>query len=255
MEAPPGYDTLSIGHAEVVARTAIMPAIREALAEAGSDGTLYDFAAHHAESRALAGRGVAYAVPLPLAAAAVVVRRSRHGGLLAPISGEHFLGSTRAPRELNAALRLEASGVPTAEVLAYATYPSLPFFRRADVLTREVPGSRDLASALANMANEDERRSIISATAQLLALMGREGVRHPDLNLTNVLIAPNDHGELEAILIDVDRVWFDEPGAKRVTAANLRRFARSARKLRRFRGIPIDDADLAALGVAASQSG
>src|SRR5919205_114439 len=96
------------------------------------------------------GRGVAYAVALPDDATRVVVRRSRHGGVLAPITGERFLGPTRAPRELDVALRLARLGVPTPEVVAFATYPAGPLVRRADVLTREVEDAVDLASALAD---------------------------------------------------------------------------------------------------------
>jgi hypothetical protein len=45
-------------------------------------------------------------------------------------------------------------------------------------------------------------------------------------------------------VLDVDRVWFDVPGAPRVNDANLRRFSRSARKLCRLQGLDIQEADL-----------
>ena len=45
------------------------------------------------------------------------------GSWFSPITGERFVGRTRAPRELATALRLERNGVATPRVIAYATYP------------------------------------------------------------------------------------------------------------------------------------
>ena len=246
---PPGYVRLLVGRVHVVALAKLIPALREAL----RDGSLYEYAAHHPEARPLTGRGVAYAVPLPDGSTNVVVRRSQHGGLLAPVTGERFLGATRAPRELKAALRLAALGVRTPEVLAYATYPAGSWFRRADVLTREVPNAQDLAAALADAPDEAAKRELLRATAELLAHFCAAGARHPDLNVKNVLIARDDDAGVEAYVVDVDRVWFDTPGSARVTAANLRRFSRSARKFHRLHGTPIDEEDLRWLAGAVAE--
>lgn len=240
---PPGYLAWSEGRTDVVALEPVARAIREALEE----GTLYDYAAHHADARPMRGRALAYAVPLPGGAAEGVVRRSRHGGLLAPLTGEAFLGETRAPRELEVSLRLTRLSVPTPEVLAYATYHAGPMLRRADVVTRLVPESCDLAERLAAPSSEEEKDALLLATAELFARMAIARARHPDLNLKNVLIARDHEGHFDAYLLDVDRVWFDRDSAERATAANLRRFARSARKWRRARGIPLEEADLLAL--------
>jgi hypothetical protein len=77
--------------------------------------------------------------------------------------------------------------------------------------------------------------------------------RHPDLNLKNVLIARDQNARFEAYLLDVDRVWFDRAGSERATAANLRRFSRSARKWHRERGIPVVEADLLALAATVAE--
>lgn len=236
-----------MGHAAVVARSFLLEAIREALMDSGAGGTLYDYASHHPEARPLAGRGVAYAVPLPGGAANVVVRRSRHGGLLAPITGESFLGSTRAPHELEVSLELDAAGIPTPQVLAYAMYPSSRMFRRSDVLTQEIEDSRDLATAMLDAADGESRTAMLASTGRLLAQLTAAGVRHPDLNLKNILLAPDDEGGVLAMLLDVDRVWFDDPGSDRVTDANLRRFLRSARKLNRRTGLSMSESDLECL--------
>jgi hypothetical protein len=241
-DVPAGYVDVAVGRARAVALPALAEALREALAE----GSLYAYAAHHPAARPLAGRGVAYAVPLPGGTADVVIRRSRHGGLLARVTGERFLGHTRAPRELEVALRLERAGVPTPEVVAYATYPAGGPFRTADVATRFVSGGRDLPAALFDAANDAGRRALLRETARLLALLAELGARHPDLNVKNVLITGEADGS-RAMLLDVDRVWFDEPRSPRVAEANLRRFLRSARKWRDRFGLPMTEDDEAFL--------
>jgi hypothetical protein len=243
---PPGYTRLAVGDATVVALSPLAEPVREAMRE----GSLFEYAAHHPGARALAGRGVAYAVPLPDGETRVVVRHSRHGGLLAPVTGDLFLFPTRAPRELEMALRLARCGVSTPEVVAYALHPAGGPLRRADVATREVPDGRDLGDLLAESPPLARKREALRAAASLLARMADVGARHPDLNVKNVFVAPDENGRPEAWLLDVDRVWFDEPGVRRVADANLRRLARSARKWRRERGIALDEGDLLWLAAA-----
>ena len=119
---PPGYERLHRPGVDAVARTTLAGAVGEAL----SAGSLYEYAAHHPDARHLRGRGVAYDVPLPDGATRVVVRRSRHGGWLAPVTRDIFVGHTRAPHELEVSLRLTRDGIATPEVIAYGTYPVAP---------------------------------------------------------------------------------------------------------------------------------
>lgn len=247
--APPGYERLVRPGVETVARASLAGPVDEALAA----GSLYDYAAHHPDARPLRGRGVAYAVPLPDGETRVVVRRSRHGGWLAPLTGELFLSPTRAPHELQVSLRLAREGIPTPEVVAYSTYEVAPLLRRADVATREVAGALDLPAALARDPDPASVRDAIRVVARLLARMAVAGVRHPDLNVRNVLIARDANGHREAWLLDVDRVWFDAPRHPRVREANLSRFARSARKLREREGLPIGDGEMALLAALARE--
>lgn len=237
---PPGYVRVTRRGVEAVALSSAARAVEQVL----TDGTLYQYAEHHPKARMLVGRGTVYAVPLPDAVTNVVVRRARHGGLLAPLTRDRFLGRTRAPRELDMALRLARAGIPTPEIVAYALYPAAGPVRRADVVTREVPEARDLATVLTDELTPSDKRAVLAATAKLLTRLALSGVRHPDLNLKNVLIARDANGDPEAWVLDVDRVWFDVPGAPRVNAANLRRFSRSARKLCRLQGLDIQEADL-----------
>jgi 3-deoxy-D-manno-octulosonic acid kinase len=179
-------------------------------------GALYAGAAVSPNRREYRGRGVAYGISM--GDARVVVRHSRHGGLLAPVTRDLFLPPTRARHEWTIARRLADAGIPTAEVLAYAVYRDGPlFFQKADIVTREIAGACDLA---VSPATPDAHEAVEA----LLAAMARTGVVHPDLNAKNILLAPEGDG-LKAYVIDVDRVvfWRRVHGADRANRSRLRR--------------------------------
>ena len=243
-EPPAGFTQFSIGRTNVVCAAHIADAVRIAL----TTGTLYDYGARHPRARALAGRGTAYAVALPGDVEQVVIRHNRHGGLLAPITGDLFRPPTRAPYELAASLRLLSAGVPTPVVLGYATYGAVPGFRRADVMSREVADSSDLSNALLS-EDGSVRQAALDATARLVAALSSANVRHHDLNVKNVLL----HGtssEPTAMLLDVDRVVFEETPSVALNE-NLARILRSARKWQHLYGARVSDAELAAFERAA----
>lgn len=248
-DVPDGYAAVSRGNATGVALAPLARVVREAL----RDGTLYDYAARHPRARAMNGRAIAYAVPLPDATTHVVVRRNRHGGMLRRLTGDRFLPPTRAPYELTVARTLAERGVPTPEIVAYATYPAGPLLRRADVASREVPRARDLAVSLLALPDRAGKQALLEATATLLAQLAAAGAHHADLNLKNVLLVPAADGAYTAWVLDVDRVTFDAPHGARVAARNHARLARSAEKWRRLYGAPIDDADVAWLARRATE--
>ncbi len=241
--APAGYVRVTAGGSVVVALETHVDDARRMLA----DGGLYEAAARDPAARPLQGRGVAYAIALPASGVRAVVRHNRHGGLLAPLTRDVFLPPTRAPLELEIALRLHALGVPTPTVLMYGTSPA-PFpFRRADVVTREIVGGRDLSTYMAPEVRPAERSAAWEATRVLVRAMNDAGVRHHDLNVKNVLLAPNGAG-LVAHLLDVDRVIFGVPKSGEVATGNAVRLLRSARKWRDERGAVFDEREIAALG-------
>jgi tRNA A-37 threonylcarbamoyl transferase component Bud32 len=141
-------------------------------------------------------------------------------------------------------MRLEELGVPTPPVLMYGVEPAGVAFRRADVVTREVEGARDLAAYMSAAASGTEREAAWEATRDLLAAMHAVGVRHHDLNVKNVLLASVD-GRLAAYVLDVDRVEFGRAGDIRLFEANVERLRRSARKWRDERGATFDERELA----------
>jgi tRNA A-37 threonylcarbamoyl transferase component Bud32 len=246
-DTPAGFVRVTAGRCVAVVLAPHEADARLMLAE----GSLYDAAARDLAARSLQGRGVAYAIALPASGTRAVVRHNRHGGLLAPLTRDLFLPPTRAPRELAIAQRLNTLGVSTPDVLMYGTSPApFPFFRRADVVTREIDGGRDLATFLSPQASDSDRAAAWEATRQLVEQMSAAGVRHHDLNVKNVLLARED-GVLKAFLLDVDRVTFDEPDSAEVRAGNVARLLRSARKWRDERGGVFDERELATSSNAA----
>jgi tRNA A-37 threonylcarbamoyl transferase component Bud32 len=238
---PEGYERLLLGHAVAVARSDVAAPVRQALVAAdGSRTTLYEYAASQPNAGRLRGRGTAYAIPLGHRGDRVVVRRNRHGGLFARFTGERFLSPTRAPHELDASIALAAAGVPTPEILAYVLYPPGGLLQRADVASREIANSTDLADVL--MGDDVRTRgAALSATAALVASLSRSGALHEDLNAKNVLLAPD-----RAYVLDLDRVRRDVERGKALDA-NLARLSRSLRKWRDRFGARISEEEIVSL--------
>ncbi len=242
---PAGYERLRIGGTQAVAIPEVVAALREIL----PSESLYAYAARQPGVRVLQGRAPVYVVPLG-GAGTVVVRHSRHGGLLAPITGDQFLAPTRAPRELAMSVRLTELGIATPLVVASVVYASGRVLRRSDIATREIPRSADLADVLGGASPLVPRADAVRAAAALLAEMARGGVHHPDLNLKNILVATDGSGTAKAFLLDVDRVRIDTARA-RIASANAARLVRSIERWRKRRGAPITDDELGALETAA----
>jgi hypothetical protein len=240
---PAGYVRVTAGRCTAVARVEVEDDARALLA----DGTIYEAAARSLAARPLAGRGVAYAFALPVTGSRVVVRHNRHGGLLAPLTRDYFLPPTRAPYELDVSLRLADLGVRTPQVLMYGIESVYGLLRRADVMTLEVTGGRDLASYLMPGEVPALRSEAWRATRALVRTLNAAGARHHDLNVKNVLLTDGEGG-LVAWVLDVDRVRFGQAHAASIRVGNATRLLRSARKWRDERGAVLDERELAALG-------
>lgn len=239
---PAGYVRVTAGRCAVIAREDVAGDATALLVE----GTLYEAAARNLGARRLQGRGVSYAFALPVSGTRVVVRRNRHGGLLAPLTGDLFLPPTRAPYELDVALRLIKQGVRTPPVLMYGVERVHGIFRRADVVTREIGDGRDMATYMQPNEDAGARERAWSATRALVRALGAAGARHHDLNVKNIFIAPGKVG-LEAWVLDVDRIEFGKPDDPAVRSGNVARLLRSARKWRDERGAVFDEREIAAI--------
>jgi hypothetical protein len=240
---PSGYSRVRLEGRELVARGDALGALGAVLAAAPS---LHEWAAAQPGARALTGRMTAYAVGLPGTALRAVVRHSQHGGVLASMTGDLFPPPTRSARELRLSLALRDRGVRTPAVLGYATYPGPMGLRRADVVVQEVEHARDLADVLVH-GDDAQRREAMLATADLLDTLAVAGVRHPDLNIKNVLVEQLPDGGAVAHLLDIDRVRLATAHDPAVARANLSRLVRSARKWRELFGARITDEELGAL--------
>ncbi|MES3033394.1 MAG: lipopolysaccharide kinase InaA family protein [Gemmatimonadota bacterium] len=229
---PSGYARKAIGNATVVAHGSVLPYFEEMLYR---HPTLYAWAASQTRKRPMQGRTVAWAVPLPDSEVTVVVRHSTHGGLLAPVTKDVFR-NPRAADELRRSWTMRHVGIPTPRILGYAQYPLLGGqFSRADVITREVPDSADLARVLTTDDARFPHEACINATLTLLHRLARTWAYHPDLNLKNILLTPYQGGEPTAYALDVDVLRFAEKNAEWM---NVARLMRSARKHLETSGAP-----------------
>lgn len=183
---PSGYTMKVIRDATVVAHGSTMEYFDEMLY---AHKSVYEWASSHPMRRALQGRMTAYAVPLPHDEdISVVVRHSHHGGILASVTSDVFR-DPRAADELRISWTLRHVGIPTPRVLGYVMYP-LAFGQlwRADVVTREIPNSRDLASILSEDLPREEHERAIDAAIVLLRKLARTWAYHKDLNVKNILV-------------------------------------------------------------------
>ncbi len=183
---PTHYRSVVERGVQLAAREDIFDDLHAVLFAPQATHTLYTWAQHATTSPALIGRGPVYVATLPRSGIRAVIRHNRHGGLLAPLTGDRFLPPTQAPAELAIARRLAAAGVPTADVVGYAVYPA-GVFRRADVVTLEIGDSRDLSVVLTSGAASD-RALAWRAVGGLVASLTGAGARHEDLNLKNILL-------------------------------------------------------------------
>ena len=232
---PAGYVHVTAGRCRVVTLEAHADDARVMLA----DGALYHAAARDLAARELVGRGIAYAIALPVSRTPAVVRHNRHGGLFAPLTRDLFLPPTRAPHELEVSLRLAASGVRTPRVLMYGVETVGGAFRRADVVTRLVENARDLSAYMMPGENSDARAAAWRATRELVAALNHACAWHHDLNVKNILLAPSE-GSLQAWVLDVDRV--ELTSFNDAALGNAARLFRSASKWRDRWGAEFDPA-------------
>jgi len=235
----PAYERFEVGSARVIAAATCSASLRGILEHEG----LYEFASRQPDAVPLVGRAPVFAVTLPGNCGRVVVRHNMRGGWAAKISKDLFVLPTRGFHELIASLRLRASGVSTPEVLAYVSYSKNIVLRRSDVATREIPNGHDLSVALTKVTDHNHRVMVLDAVAKLLRALTQAGAHHQDLYLKNVLLTAGEGPDLDAHVLDVDRVRFSSPSSPLVAKANLDRLIRSLRKWRDLHDLPYSAED------------
>jgi 3-deoxy-D-manno-octulosonic acid kinase len=235
---------VAVPGAQVIALESARAAIARILE---ASGTIHAHAAASASAKPLRGRGVSWAFDAA-DQERWVVRHFRRGGAMTKLLDDRYLrvGPTRPARELLASISLRARGVDTPEVVAYAIY-SVGIYHRADIVTRWIADSEDLASVTfgPDARSAGGRAVAWAAAGRLLHSAFEHGAHHPDLNLRNILVA-GDHTQPTAWLIDLDRCRVHTRVSQGARRSMLERFHRSRRKLeRRFRR-PVGAAALAA---------
>jgi 3-deoxy-D-manno-octulosonic acid kinase len=194
------------------------------------------------------GRGAAFGVTLGSQPA--VVRHARHGGLLAPLLGDLFLGAPRFYREAALSRTLAGQGVRTPAVLAGVCYRAGPC-HRADVVTTAVEGV-DLVELFYGGAPPEgaTRAAVLGAIGALVRRLHDAGFVHPDLQLRNLLVRGAAGPAPEAWLLDVDTCRAIRADGDADRSRNLDRLYRSWAKWNRLRGERLTDRDRALFSAA-----
>ena len=143
--SPGGFERLTVGRAQILARVEAVPWSRQAVLD---HGTLYR-AARASADRTLHGRGPVPVLTNPQGVGpSWVVRRYFRGGFMRAF-GDRLLrgGSPRSFVEVENSARIEELGFSTPRIVAAAVYPSGLLYR-ADLVTELVPHARTLADVL-----------------------------------------------------------------------------------------------------------
>lgn len=203
-------------------------------------GTLYEAALHLPRLGELQGRGLALVVEL--GGRVCVVRHFQRGGAVMKAVGDRYLRTTnRALSELKASEAARARGVATPVVVAVAWY-SEGIFRRFDIATSFIAGSRDLATDLFDPARSARA---VHFTSALINKLLTAGLLHRDLNLKNVLI-----GRDRAYVLDLDRCRVLDRVTDAQRSAMRARFLRSLEKWEEKTGTPVSKETRRALSEA-----
>jgi len=183
------------------------------------------FDAHEAAS---VGRTHTTVLDLADAHQRIHLRRFRHGGWLAPLSGGRLAGLERPLAELEVAALLSARGLPVAR-------PALVIARRHGLFWEAAVGSMHEEACLDGlaflMASPDPRRLIRAARAAGAAIrrLHDAGAEHADLHIKNLLIREQDE-RADVIVIDLDRARIHPAVSPRRRFEELMRLQRSLRK-------------------------
>jgi tRNA A-37 threonylcarbamoyl transferase component Bud32 len=134
-------------------------------------------------------------------------KRALHGGLVARVLRDLYLGSERAVAQIEIARRLNRSSIDTPEVVGIGWRPALLVFSALAILTRALPSARNLYEAAHHEETWRRRRSILVRLAGLVRRMHEAGFLHADLNVTNLVLSGRPPEERLSV-IDLDKGRF-----------------------------------------------
>jgi len=163
-----------------------------------------------AHDRGRMGRGSLVQIDLP-GRVPLLVKTLRHGGILGPVLGAHYLGSRRLLRAIELILHLERHAVATAKMVFGRVRRSsrLSACVHLELCTEQIGEAVDLLQALRNEEpGSRRRRRSIAACASLVRALHQAGVFHVDLHPRNILVERNS----------LDRAWILDLDGSRVVA-------------------------------------
>lgn len=216
-----------------------------------SGQTLVEWASARPDAKRLSGRRAVFSVQAPLPGPDErlrwAVRHYVRGGAVAPVLGDRYLalGTKRPEVEVLASVEARARMIPTPAVVAAACYRAGPFYR-ADLVTEVIPEARPLGRSLFDRPRGPESLRHLTRAGRLVREIGQKGLRHPDLNAMNVLIAAGNDG-LDAFVVDLDRARVSDVGGGHPGASMIGRLERSLRRLGAASQAPLSDAEWSAL--------
>lgn len=221
-DVPPGYAVHRVGDAWLVLRADLgRDLTRLRLADPGTRDALFAGAPRR-------GRGTAPSVPVA-AGTRAVLRRYRHGGLLAAGTRSLLLGPARPLSELRVTARAKARGAPVPDVLCVVLWPVVGLLWSGLIGTREITGGVELGTWARKTTDRGVRIEVARELGRAVRALHEAGVEHRDLQVGNVLVTERPAC---VTVIDLDRAR--EHGGMRVPAArraqNLGRLARSVIK-------------------------
>lgn len=161
----------------------------------------------------------------------VLLKRMLRGGLAGPLWFGRHLRVSRLRANLTTPSEALRRGIPAARPVAMLLAEGPPFFYRAWLGTEEIEGATDLRAWLGGSPAPGDFGEVLQAIRRA----HDAGLRHPDLNLGNLLVRRRVSGTLEVFFVDLDRARLEAgPVRPRSRRAALDRLARSLEK--EFRG-------------------
>jgi tRNA A-37 threonylcarbamoyl transferase component Bud32 len=176
-------------------------------------------------AEAHSGRAGTHVLALPGTKERVHLRPARRGGVLRFVLPGRLGGRARAEREVETAARLFEQGVPVSQ-------PALALGQRRGLSWQglfgsiHLEGARNGAQFLATNPSRLSLRIAARAAGRAVRQFHDAGAHHPDLHVENLLVRETD-GELQVVVIDLDRAHIGASCSDRARMRQLMRLYRS----------------------------